>query len=375
MRGAAMAGRTRLVWGLGLGAAVFGLAMAAPAAAQQVCPAVQQVGPGSVTVAEPGGAPGNCYTRYDDRAVTLSGRTLGYAHDSFTGTTYAYDQHGNLVEETYAGGAHTEFHATGTPLTTVTDPLGHTTRFTYDANDNVLSVTNAAGRITSYVYDADNRVIDTSDTLGRTTSYGYDADGRMVTTSQSTPSSTTSYTYNPTGTLSQYDADGNVTTYTYSGGELTEIDGPGSTVTQYFYDADNRVVKEVDSSPSRTLTYTYDADGNVTSQTDSLGGVTSFIYDGFDRMIKEIDPGGGTYQMQYDAVGNEVRLTDPGGLVTTYVYDEHNRLVGERGPTGEAGTAFAYTPEPATWGLMLLGFTAVGYGLRRRVRSRLSAAV
>src|SRR5689334_3087784 len=139
MRRAAARGRTGLLSGLSSGAALVALATAAPAWAQTTCPGVQQVGPGNVTLAEPHGAPANCTTRYDDRAVTLSGRAIGYAYDSFSGSTYVYDQRGDLVEEIYSNGTHADFHGTDAPLTTVTDPLGHTTQFTYDAHDNVLS--------------------------------------------------------------------------------------------------------------------------------------------------------------------------------------------------------------------------------------------
>ena len=50
------------------------------------------------------------------------------------------------------------------------------------------------------------------------------------------------------------------------------------------------------------------------------------------------------------------------------------RITGERGANTQysGGIAFAAIPEPASWGMMLLGFSAMGFALRRRRRPVLS---
>jgi YD repeat-containing protein len=344
--------------------------MATPAWADN-CPAVSSPGPGSGSVPELHGAPLDCTRTFYDGAVRLSGRAVGSAYDSYTGTTYVYDQRGNLLSETYSNGTHTDFHGTDAPLTTITDPSGHTTSFVYDVHNNVTGVTDAQGNTTRFTYDPNYRVVDTQDTLGRHSSYGYDAVGRMVTTTDPN-SQTTTYTYNPLGELSQYDAAGNVTSFTYNGsGDMAGVLRPDGSTTAYAYDPvfQHQVSMDTEDPSGRTIQYTYNGLGEVTLITDSVGGVTQYTYDALGRMLTEVDPIGLTYQMQYDGDGNRIQLIDPGGATYQYFYDDRRRLVGERGPSGDPGVQFTYGAayaEPQTWAVMLLGFGGLGAALRRR---------
>ena len=43
--------------------------------------------------------------------------------------------------------------------------------------------------------------------------------------------------------------------------------------------------------------------------------------------------------------------------------------------TASSSPVAAAVPEPATWAMMLIGFGAAGFGMRRRTRAQLRAAV
>jgi YD repeat-containing protein len=218
---------------------------------------------------------------------------------------YAYDAENRLVTETGPGGTGTTtLDYAGSKLTSASDPLGNTIRYTYDAASNVVSSA------------------DSSDPPGKTTTYAYDAADRVATVA---------------------DPSGNVTRYEYdAGGRIDETTDTAGLTTHYQYDPQNQLMEVMDSQ-GRTTTYTYDAQGQVTEQDDSLGGITSFTY---------------------DAAGNVLSDTDPLGHITTYTYDADQRLISDM----ESGaTQFVYTsgvPEPATWAMLLLGFLGIGAVVR-----------
>ena len=62
-------------------------------------------------------------------------------------------------------------------LAQVTDPLGRSTSYAYDAAGRRVSVTDAAGNVTTAQSEALGRVVAAVDPLGNTTRFAYDADG------------------------------------------------------------------------------------------------------------------------------------------------------------------------------------------------------
>ena len=59
-------------------------------------------------------------------------------------------------------------------------PTGHTTTYTYDADNRQTAVQIPSAMPTTTTYDADGNIISTTDPLGHTTTYTYDADNRQV---------------------------------------------------------------------------------------------------------------------------------------------------------------------------------------------------
>lgn len=125
--------------------------------------------------------------------------TYGYSGNNFSGgggTTTITDSHGNEEIEQYANGellivtkgansAHpSRWRFTYDPATlgetSVTDPDGHTTTSSYDADGNLLSSTDALGNTTSYVYNALDEVTSETDPDGMLVTYSYDAAGDLL---------------------------------------------------------------------------------------------------------------------------------------------------------------------------------------------------
>jgi len=239
-------------------------------------------------------------------------------------------------------------------LKSVTDPLGRTTSYVYDINNDVTQVTRLSGTpnaiTTTFTYEpAHNQVATATDPLGHTTTFD-DNNGNLVAVINPL-SQETSFTYNAAGQpLSATDALNNKTSFTYDSGDLVSItdplsrtatrflDGAGRLVTvtnplgqstRNAYDALNEITKVTDPA-GNVSNFTYDGNGNLLSVTDANSHSTTYTYDSMDRLLTRTDPLTNTERYQYDTAGNLSQFTDRRGKITTYSYDSLNRktLVG-----------------------------------------------
>jgi YD repeat-containing protein len=155
---------------------------------------------------------------------------------------------------------------------------------TYDLLGRVVSTTDFNGNTTTHQYDAAGNLLATTDAQG-TTTYAYDALNRRVATTD------------PLGNTSSvaYDRLGNIT---------HETDANG-VVTHSIYDTLNRKIAVVynyrptmqpNSETNVRVEYTYNAVGNRTQVRDANGNVTEFQYDALNRVTRKIDPIGNTWQ-------------------------------------------------------------------------------
>lgn len=201
--------------------------------------------------------------------------------------TYGYDKDSRLVSVVSPRGnlegvEAAEYETTierdpqGRPLK-VTDPLGHTTEYSYDANGNLASTTDAKAHTTKYTYDADDERTKVEKPDGAILETAYDGAGQVTSQTDANKHSTT-YVRNaleqpveiidPLGrkTLQEFDPAGNL---------IKRIDAAERTTT-YSYDAAGRLTA-VDYSEEATpdVTLEYDADGNVIAISDGTGKSTS----------------------------------------------------------------------------------------------------
>jgi YD repeat-containing protein len=214
--------------------------------------------------------------------------------------------------------------------TSVTDPLSHTTSFTYDSSGRLTRTTSPEGDYVELTYDSRGNV-----TQAEAVPKG--GTGAHIVTSASFDSSCANpLTCNQPNSIT--DARGNVTDYTYDsthGGVLTAT-GPAPTTgaarpqTRYSYTLTNGEYRLTGVSQCQTgsscagtadevkSTTAYDSNGNVTSTSsgDGIGALTA------------------TSAMTYDAMGNLLTVDGPlSGTADTSRNRYNGAEASSRGPS------------------------------------------
>jgi RHS repeat-associated protein len=300
------------------------------------------------------------------RTVTLSWMSTYHSPTQIMEPTetlgFAYDNNGNMLSRTESAGSQSRtwsytYNTVGQALT-ARDPLGNTTAYAYDAQNNLASITDALGHVTKITgHDADGRPTVVVDPNGLTTALGYDARGRL--TSRVVGTETTTYAHDAAGNLTKVTLpDGSYLAYTYDAAHrvtnitdalgnqiaytlnpmdkrLTErVFDPSNTLRQarsHVYDALNRLAQDI-GTQGQTTAYGYDNNGNRTGITDPLGRTTHDAYDALNRLIQVTDPQNGITGLGYDANDHLTSVTDPRGLVTAYAYDGLEDLSSAQSP-------------------------------------------
>jgi RHS repeat-associated protein len=288
--------------------------------------------------------------------VTLPDRsTLTYTYDGAHRLTQISDGLGNKIVYTLdALGNHTAeksydpsgaLHLTHTRVynalselyqdITAANTAAVTTTFSYDSNGNQTSMAAPLSRNTANAYDALNRLNQITDPASGVTGFAYNSDDRLVSVTDPR-SLTTSYSYNGFGDLSsQLSPDTGTTTNTYdSGGNLSTSTDARGAVSEYSYDALNRVTSvayTLGGTPDQTITFTYDAGtdgtGHLTGAADDNHSL-SWGYDALGRLISQSQTVAGlTKSIGYSYTsGDLATLTTPSGQTVTYGYNNNHQV-------------------------------------------------
>jgi RHS repeat-associated protein len=227
----------------------------------------------------------------------------------------------------------------------VTDPLGHETKYAYDANGNLETETDPEGNKTTYSYNADNQQIKVQESNGDTTETEYDGAGQVISQTDGNKHAT-KYTRNVLEEVTEVtDPLGRTTTKEYDkAGNLTSLTDAEKRTTTYKYDPDDRLV-EVTYSDGKTPTvkYEYNGDGDRTKMVDGTGEST-YKYDELDRLTETEDGHGDKTGYEYNLGNEQTKITYPNGKAVTRAYDADGRL---KSVTDwlEHTTKFAYNPD------------------------------
>ena len=95
--------------------------------------------------------------------------------------------------------------------------------------------------------------------------------------------------------------------------------------TQYFFDADGRLLEKKDRNNNATV-LVYDSKGNLIKIIDSVGRITALIYDAQKRITRITGPGDRKYNYIYDSAGDLISVTDPANNCISYQYDINHRI-------------------------------------------------
>jgi large repetitive protein len=322
------------------------------------------------------------YTYQGEKLITISDRM---------GTpVYHFTYEGQVIKVNDTHDRQVTYTWDKTKLLTVTDVLGHTTRYSYSPEDRLIAKSDETGRKFFITYHPDGAVqsvlsrdggghyfsfkhregdfyAKVTTTMGQVKEYWYDADGetdRIRVNGQKIKEESRS-----PGKATTTDELGNQIIKTYDDRDnlLSEEFVDGTTVTSS-YDSKNNLISTINelgiesrfsynekglpikimaaykTADQQVTDHNYDLNGNRISTTtyqDQKPLVTTFTYDAADNRTSVTDPLGGKQQYQYDYMGNVVMAIDPAGLTTRMEYDKKGNLVKIISPDNQS-RSFAY---------------------------------
>jgi RHS repeat-associated protein len=270
---------------------------------------------------------------------------------------YIQDLNGNRLTAAY----------THDLVTSVTSSDGDTLSFTYDGNGRITQSVDPVGRVTTYTYDsADQRLLSIINSAGTTsmayitgqgaaeenalesvtwpdnthTYYGYDTQGRLINIQKDGGAQPLNLTYAPTGAITITDAFNNSWQLSPDeSGSLAQLLDPLGSLTQIFYDPEEKLIRAIGADGSRT-SLTYDSNGNPTGEVDPLGNqlTTSFAANG--DLLSLTDALGDTTQYGYDSHYNATSITYPDTRKVQATYDSRGNILTW---TNRRGQTISYT--------------------------------
>ena len=251
-------------------------------------------------------------------------------------TTYDYDAQNRLTAVNTGSGTTSYAYNPDGLVASVQYPSGIVASSTYDAAGRLTLLVNQTASVFissfQYTYDSDgNRLSQTevhfwptasgmmTEEVSEQTTYMYDKLDRLssvqYTSSQNGINAGLSYTY---------DADGNRLSETG-----TDPSKPSQPVNlAYAYNRLNELMSVTNNlDASQSTAYTYDANGNRTTETVGASSVTPYFYNILDELVKTTDTtNGGVVTFDYDASGMRDAMIDSTGE-TRYLYDGSGNLV------------------------------------------------
>lgn len=289
-------------------------------------------------------------------------------------TTFAWDAVNLISTMTDARGGTWVDDYTGIALSSQRDPLGNTTRYSFDANYNLVGVTDPRGFASTFTYDTRGNLITSTapaplsysasvtyngrndpltatDGRGNTTAFAYDPAGNLIEVTQPGGIVTTLARDAYGLVTSVMDPRGKTSSFGYdTQGNLVSLASPLGNRTTMAYDAAGRLTAVVDARGNApdadplayTTSLSYDAADHITAVTDGLRNTNRYAYDPVGNRISATDALNRTTRWTYDVANNLATVTDARGGLTRYAYDEVNNLLSVRNQRGFYPERYTY---------------------------------
>ena len=276
------------------------------------------------------GVPENQETEYTSSTgdySTLIGNIDGtYTRTLKNGTQVHFDANGLQTDVIDRNGNITLYaYDIDQQLSSITDPIGKVTTFSYQ-NNQLNAVTDPAGRISSFDYDSDNNLIKVTLPDGTTKRFGYNHQHLMTLEADQ---------LNRT-TVREFDFAGRLTSSTRADGTTR---GTTTMKTHGLVDPDSGT-----GTPSNPAPFTR-PDNNISTFTDGNGESNSSETDGYGRLTRRTDANGLTTLTDRDVDGNPIKTTRPDLSEIHRIYDESGNLVSSSEGFNGATTETTYDPQ------------------------------
>lgn len=261
-------------------------------------------------------------------------------NQTFMQSFATYDQTGNYVLSKIdeAGNSESYAYDNSGNVTQITDGMGYTTSYSYDARDNLLSV--SSGNFSNtYAYNSRDQLQSITHN-NFSYNYSYDTYGNLQSVSAGN-SPLASYSYNSSDTLSQLQyGNGDTLNYTYDEYDRVTMvqNGNNQTLAEYTYNKKGLVTTFTDGKSNETTEYVYDCLGNTMSvlvvsesgellkqltgdiEKTKINGREYTVENGTDEDDKEyVDYGGTRITTATDDFGRKESVTSS-GYTLNYTY-------------------------------------------------------
>ncbi|MBL1287320.1 RHS repeat protein [Streptomyces sp. For3] len=277
------------------------------------------------------------------------GRITAWTDTNGSQYEYVYDEHDRCVYQAGTNG-HLEAHFTwddtdpdtGLRMTSMTDGLGHTTRYVVNDRAQVVAEINALGAVTRYEHDRYHRLLSVTDPLGHVIRSAYDEHGRLTSVVRPDGRDMTAE-YNALGLpVRVKGADGTITRQTYDErGNRTSVTDSAGLTSRFAYDEAGNLTL-VTKPLGHTVRVACDRTGLPSAIADPLGAVTRYERDAFGCPIAITDPTGATIHLEWTVEGRLSRRTAPDGASESWTYDGEGNCTSHTNPMG-AVSQFEYT--------------------------------
>ena len=217
------------------------------------------------------------------------------------GTTFVYDDEGNIVR--------------------ATDKAKKTSSFEYDSSNNMKKLIDAKGNAFKYDYDSRHNVTKARSDANMCYTFVYDTYGNPLTARTVNPATETDAKKAMTSKATY-------TTGTAAGQYMATQTAPEGTKSSYDWDVNKGLLKSV-SVGGRQTAYSYDSVGRLTKVSGKahVGGVETQVQVQYgyekDRLAK-ITHNGFDYAFTYDGFGNRKSVKIAGTEAVSHTYGDRN---------------------------------------------------